>query len=164
MSEKTLQIISIVLIVGFSGLILWIYAQQPQSFQEVMSKASVTAGTYAIDETEFKRGVELFRADNFTGARDSFGKADPEKRDARTQFYLAYSYYRQGWGRVSNDDALFTSGLESVNRAIAADPAYRAADASLLIKTPAELKNELQEGLKVTADDFNPLKLVRERK
>ena len=33
-----------------------------------------------------------------------------------------------------------------------------------VLATAAELKNELEEGLVVTADDFNPLKLVRERK
>jgi len=37
-------------------------------------------------------------------------------------------------------------------------------DADLKLKTAAELRNEFEEGLKVTADDFNPLRLVRERK
>jgi len=40
-------------------------------------------------------------------ARDFFQKADPENRDAKTQYYIAYSYYRQGWGKLYNDDALF---------------------------------------------------------
>ena len=37
-------------------------------------------------------------------------------------------------------------------------------DADLKMKTPAELKNEFEEGLKVTVEDFNPFKLTRERK
>ncbi|MEQ1645284.1 MAG: hypothetical protein ABL959_17675, partial [Pyrinomonadaceae bacterium] len=78
-----------------------------------------------------------------------------------TQFYIAYSYYRQGWGRVSNDDALFKSGLEAVTRV---DPNFRSTDAALQMKTPAELKFELEEGLKLTASDFNPMKLTKERK
>ena len=40
-------------------------------------------------------------------------------RDSRVQFYVAYSYYRQGWGRMYNDDALFRKGLETVEHAIA---------------------------------------------
>ena len=40
----------------------------------------------------------------FPPARAMFDEADPEKRDGRTQFYIAYSFYRQGWGRFSNDD------------------------------------------------------------
>ena len=97
-------------------------------------------------------------------ARDSFERADPEMRDANTQFYIAYSYYRQGWGRVSSDDALFKLGLESVNRVTAIDRDYVSKDPNLRLHSPAELRNELEEGLKVTADDFNPLKVFRERK
>jgi glutamine cyclotransferase len=164
MKDKYIYILSLVLTVGGLTFIGFVYGTQPRSFAEITTKGQVVLGTYAVDQTAFDEGMGYFKRDAFPSARAAFDRADPEKRDARTQFYIAYSYYRQGWGRVSNDDALFTSGLESVNRAIAADPAYRATDASLLMKTPAELKNELQEGLKVTADDFNPLKLVRERK
>ena len=32
------------------------------------------------------------------------------------------------------------------------------------LQTPAELENEFEEGLRVTAEDFNPFKLTRERK
>ena len=105
-----------------------------------------------------------FRQDNFVLARDSFEKADPEKRDANTQFYIAYSFYRQGWGRFSNDDALFKQGLEALNRVVLLDRNFTSADSALVIRTPAELRNEFEEGLKVTSDDFNPLKAFRERK
>jgi hypothetical protein len=108
--------------------------------------------------------LQAFRQDNFVVARDNFEKADPEKRDAKTQFYIAYSFYRQGWGRISSDDALFKQGLDAVNRAIALDPDFGAADDNLQMKTPAELKNELEEGLKITPSDFNPLRVFRERK
>lgn len=96
--------------------------------------------------------------------RDAFDRADPEKRDAATQFYVAYSFYRQGWGRLSNDDELFAAGLAAVNRAMALDPNYRAADETLTMRTPAELKAEIEEGLKVTLSDLNPMRLTRERK
>jgi hypothetical protein len=65
---------------------------------------------------------------------------------------------------VSNDDELFKQGLESVNRCYAIDPNFKATDENLKLKTPAELRNELEEGLKVTTSDFNPLKVFRERK
>jgi hypothetical protein len=108
--------------------------------------------------------LRAFRQDNFIVARDEFEKADPERRDAKTQFYIAYSYYRQGWGRISNDDELFKKGLEQVDYVIKIDDDFKADDADLKLQNPVELKNEFEEGLKVTASDFNPFKIVRERK
>ena len=90
--------------------------------------------------------------------------ADPEQRDAATQYYIAYSYYRQGWGRLTNDDALFSQGLASVNRVISIEPNFRSDDADLKMKSPYELKQELEEGLKFTMSDLNPMRLTRERK
>jgi hypothetical protein len=121
-------------------------------------------GTYEVNQQLFDQGIQAFRADNFIVARDAFERADPEKRDARTQFYIAYSFYRQGWGRVSNDDVLFTQSLETLARVSVLDANYRSDDATLLLRTTAELRAELEEGLKVTADDFNPFRVFRERK
>jgi len=87
-----------------------------------------------------------------------------ENVTTKTQFYIAYSFYRQGFGRISNDDALFKSGLEQINRVVALDKNFKSDDADLQLKTPVELKNEFEEGLKVTVNDFNPLKVLRERK
>ena len=66
----------------------------------------------------------------------------------RTQFYIAYTYYRQGWGRVYNDDVLFKSGLEAVDRAIALAPGHRLVvdDPALDMHTADELRAELQRG------------------
>jgi hypothetical protein len=108
--------------------------------------------------------LALFRSDNFVAARDVFQKADPEKRDTATQYYIAYTYYRQGWGRVSNDDELFAAGLKQLDVVDRLDANFVATDADLKLKRPAELRHEFEEGLRVTADDFNPMKLVRERK
>lgn len=153
-----------VIVIVAAGVIVWLYAKQPESFQEVVSKAAVTAGTYSIDDVEFKRGIELFRQDNFPGARESFAKADPEKRDARVQFYNAYSFYRQGFGVVYEDDEMFKQGLVAVDQVIALKPDFRVDDENLKMKTSQELKTELQGGLEVTIQDFNPMKLTRERK
>jgi hypothetical protein len=146
------------------GFIAFLYWSQPRTLAEVTTKAQVATGTYEINKAEFDRGLDLFRKEDYTGARIAFDRADPEKHDAATQFYIAYSFYRQGWGRVSNDDTLFTPGLEAVNRVIALDSNYRSTDADLKMQTPSELKTEFEDGLKITPSDFNPMRLTRERK
>lgn len=175
MKEKHIQILGVVLTVVYGLFVAWLYAAAPKNLGEAQTKAAATIesattkgeiliGAYEINRAEFDEGLAAFRQDNFIAARDNFEKADPERRDARTQFYIAYSFYRQGFGRVSNDDALFRQGLEQTNRAAALDKNFKSDDANLALKTPAELKNEFEEGLKVTAGDFNPLKVLRERK
>ena len=164
MKEKYIQIIAIVLTFAGFAFITFLYWTEPRSLAEVTSKGQVVLGTYEISKAEFDTGLASFRREEFPAARIAFERADPEKRDANTQFYIAYSFYRQGWGRVSNDDDLFKAGIEAVNRVIAVNPNFQASDAMLVMKTPAELKNELEEGLKITPSDFNPLKLARERK
>jgi hypothetical protein len=173
--EKHIQISGILLTAFYAIFIAWLYSVEPKSLEEVPGKAQasienattktqVALGTYEIDRARFNEGLNAFRQNNFIVARDNFERADPERRDARTQFYIAYSFYRQGFGRVSNDDALFKQGLEQTNRVIALDKNFKSDDADLRLKTPIELKNEFEEGLKVTATDFNPFKVLRERK
>ncbi len=164
MKEKYIQIIGIGLTVAGFTLITFLYWTEPRSFAEVATKGQVATGTYSIDRAELERGIASFNADQFDAARSAFERADPERRDANTQYYVAYSYYRQGWGRLYNDDAQFKLGLEAVNRVIGLDPNFRTTDQSLVMKTPFELKNELDEGLKLTVSDLNPFKLTRERK
>jgi hypothetical protein len=164
MKEKYLQISGVCLSIIYFAFIVWLYTNEPKTFSEVASKATVTVGTYEIDQAKFNEGLNLFRKENYVAARDGFQKADPERRDAKTQFYIAYSFYRQGWGRVSSDDALYKQGLETVNRVIVLDTDFKSDDADLKLKLPVELKNEFEQGLQTTADDFNPLKVLRERK
>jgi hypothetical protein len=164
MKEKHIQVSGICLSTIFFALIVWLYANEPKTFTEAATKATVTVGTYEVDKAKFNEGLQLFRQENYVAARDAFAKSDPEQRDARAQFYLAYSFYRQGWGRISNDDQLFRQGVEAASRVAALDAGFKSDDADLKLKTPAELKNELEQGLQVTADDFNPLKVLRERK
>lgn len=175
MKEKYLQILSLILVGFYGALIAWLYWAEPISLEDVTIKAKETIeiattkseviiGTYEVDAEKFNQGLQAFRNDNFILARDLFQRADPESRDAKTQFYIAYSFYRQGWGRVSNDDALFRQGLEQTGRVIQLDKDFKATDENLKLQSPVELKNELEEGLKVTADDFNPFKVFQERK
>ena len=164
MNPKYIHIFSIILVVAGFAFVTFLYWAEPKSLAEVTTKGSVVMGTYEINKAEFDQGLVSFRQDKFPDALAAFERADPEKRDAATQFYVAYSYYRQGWGRVSNDDDLFKLGLAAAERLIAVNPSFRATDESLVMKTAAELKNEFEEGLKITPDDFNPMKLTRERK
>jgi hypothetical protein len=175
MKLKHIQILGTVMSVVYFGFIAFLYLEEPRSLAEVSSKAAATiqnaatkgtviAGTYEVDQVKFDEALRLFRQDNFIAARDAFQKADPEQRDARTQYYIAYTYYRQGWGRVSNDDKLFAAGLKQLDVVDRLDPNFVSTDADLKLQRPAELRNEFQEGMRVTAGDFNPLKLVRERK
>jgi tetratricopeptide (TPR) repeat protein len=150
----------------YGSLILWLYATQPQTVAQVTGGLTASIGAYHIDQQAFDDGLAFFRRDQFVEARAAFTRADSAQRDARTQFYLAYSYYRQGWGRVYNDDALFKEGLTAVDRAIALAPDHRIVvdDSQLLMRTGDELRAELQRGLTHDASDFNPLRLFRARK
>ena len=175
MSEKILQILSLLIVIGGGLFVGWLYWAAPKSLDEVSvkaqetietatTKAQVITNTYEVDQAKFDEGLKAFRADNFVLARDLFSRADPEKRDAKTQFYIAYGFYRQGWGKLSDDDELFTQGLAQVNRVIQIDKNFKSEDGDLKMQTPIELKNELEEGLRVTASDFNPMRIFRERK
>ena len=164
MADKYIHILSIVLVIG--GLVFtgFLYTTQPRSLAEVATKGQVATGTYSTDKAEADRGIASFKGDRFEEARAAFTRADPERRDPAIQFYVAYSYYRQGWGRMYNDDRLFKLGLDAVNHVLELDPNYRSQDASVALRAPVDLRNELEEGLKITASDLNPMKLTRERK
>jgi hypothetical protein len=174
MRSKNIQILGLVVTAVYGLFVLWIYWAAPKSVSDVSVKARETieqatneakaaTGTYEVDPEKFAAGVNAFRAENFVLARDMFEQADPKGIDPGTQYYIAYSFYRQGWGRFSNDDELFKQGLEQVEKVIALDREYKSDDPILKLKYPVELKQELEEGLRITADDFNPLRLTRER-
>ncbi|MDT7807365.1 MAG: hypothetical protein QOJ70_1178 [Acidobacteriota bacterium] len=166
MRHRLIQWFGIVWTLVYAALVVWLYATAPQSLNEVRTQANVAAGTYEVDRARFDAGRELFLREQYAAARTEWERADPARRDARTQFYIAYSFYREGWGRVYNDDALFRQGLEAADRAIALSPDAPLAveDAELKIHSAAELRAELAKGVERTADDFNPLKVFRERK
>lgn len=166
MRLKLIQWLGIVWTLLFAAFVVWVYVAAPRSVADVATQASVAAGTYEVDRARFDAGRELFLREQYAAARGEWERADPARRDARTQFYVAYSFYREGWGRVYNDDALFRRGLEAATlaAALSAGAPLAVEDTGLKIHSPAELKAELEKGLERTADDFNPLKVFRERK
>ena len=166
MRESTLRALGLALVAAYSIFIAWLYIRQPQTVAEMTGAMTASIGAYRIDEIAFADGLRLFRGEQFEASRLAFDRADPARQDARTQFYVAYSYYREGWGRVYNDDVLFQRGLEAVDRAIAAAPHGRVAidDPELQMRSADELKAELQAGIRRDASDLNPLKMFRQRK
>jgi hypothetical protein len=150
----------------YAAVIGWLYVAQPRTFAQVTGGIASTVGAYRIDEQSFADGLRFFRNDQFVEARAAFARADPAERDARTQFYIAYAYYRQGWGRFYSSDDLFAPGLVAVRKATALAPSGRLVvdDPDLQMHSADELEAELQRGLTRDASDFNPLRVFRKRK
>jgi hypothetical protein len=166
MSETAIRGVGLVVALGYVALIGWLYARQPATLDEVTGGLSAVIGAYRIDQQAFDDGLAYFRDDQFVEARAAWQRADPARRDALTQFYVAYAFYRQGWGRLYSDDELFRQGLDAVDRAIALAPDGRLVveQAGQQIRSADELKAELQAGLTRESSDFNPLRIFRTRK
>ena len=166
MTETPTRAIGLGLVVAYAALIGWMYARQPQTLAQVTGGLSAAVGAYTVDERAFADALRFFRNDQFVEARLAFARADPAVRDARTQFYIAYSCYRQGWGRTYHDDRLYAEGLAAIDRAIALAPAGRLVvdDPGLVMHTAEEVKAELEAGLRIDASDFNPMRLFSTRK
>lgn len=166
MSSTTVRAAGLVATGAYAVLIGWLYAAQPQTVAEVTGGLTASIGAYRIDQTAFEDGLQFFRKEQFAESRAALMRADPAQRDARTQFYIAYSFYRQGWGRIYSDDALFTEGLAAVDKAIALAPGQRLVvdDDTLGMRNADELRAELQRGLTREASDLNPMRLLTPRK
>ena len=166
MQRKVIQIAGIMWTLVYAGFIVWLYATEPRSFKEVATNTQVAAGIYEINQERFANGLALFNREQFRAARDEWAAADPAQKDPRTQFYIAYAFYREGWGRVYDDDALFKQGLEAVNRAISLAPngTLMVEDPNLQMNTAAELKTELEQGTETSWNDLNPVGIFRKRK
>src|SRR5262245_44871939 len=166
LSETTLRVLGLAASASYFLLIAWLYAHQPQTVAEMTGALTASIGAYQIDQQALDDGLRFFRGDQFDAARLAFDRADPARQDPKTQFYIAYSFYRQGWGRVYDDQALFTRGLETINRAIAIAPRGRLIvdDPNLQMHSADELKVELEAGLRRDSSNLNPMRIFRRRK
>ena len=166
MQAKIIKVGGLGFTIAYAAFIVWLYATEPRTFKEVTTSAEIAAGTYQIDQEKFNSALSLFRREQFRAARDEWQRADPAQRDAHTQFYIAYSFYREGWGRVYFDQELFKQGVEAVNRAIALSSTSPLTidDPDLRMHSAAELKAELEQGTESGWSDVNPLKVLRTRK
>lgn len=166
MQHKLIQSVGIAWTILFAVFVIWIYATEPRTFKEVTASAQAVTGTYEIDQARWNNALDMFHREQFRAARGEWDLADPGHRDARTQFYIAYAFYREGWGRVYYDRDLFQQGLEAANRAISLAPegTLTVDDPNLQMHTASELKAELEQGLEHKLGDLNPFKVFRTRK
>jgi hypothetical protein len=166
MSDTLIRVGGLLLTAVYAGFIGWLLAAQPRTIAEVRGGLTASVGAYRVDQASFDDGLRFFRNDQFVEARAAFARADPANRDPRTQFYIAYSYYRQGWYRTHRDDELYRAGLETITRAIALTPDGRLVveDPELWMHNADELKAELEAGLTRDLSDFDPRRLFQRRK
>lgn len=164
-SERTIRLVGLLVCLAYAAVLLWAYAAQPQRVSDVSGAVASRLGTYQVDEEAFAAGKQYFFDDRFREARIAFERADPAARDARTQFYVAYSYYREGWGRFYHDDRLYARGLEALRRASAlAGGVVHADDERLLLRTSDELRAELERGIERDLSDADPRRAFDRRK
>jgi len=117
MTATSLRTAGLVLSLAYAAVIVRIYVSQPATLPEVTGTLTSTVGAYHVDQARFDAGLAFFHEDKFVEARDAFAQADPARRDPRTQFYVAYTYLRQGWGRLYSDDALYRAGKATLAHA-----------------------------------------------
>lgn len=166
MRGSLVRIAGLVCVAACGLFILWLYGQQPRTISEVTGGLQAEIGAYRVDEAALDEALGYFRSDRFPEARITFERADPARRDPTIQFYIAYSYYREGWGRLYHDDELYQAGLEAVDRSarLSGTGIVEVSDPNLMMHTGAELRAELERGIVKDADDLNPLKVFRTRK
>jgi hypothetical protein len=166
MRDPVIRGVGLVGSLAYAAIVAWLYATQPQTVAQVTGGFASMVGAYSVDQQALAEGLQFFRRDQFVEARAALLRADPAGRDPRVQFYIAYSYYREGWGRTYNDDALFQKGIAAIDKASALAPGGRIIvdDANLQMHSAEELRAELQRGVTRDASDFNPLRVFRARK
>lgn len=165
MSPSTLRVAGLVLSLVYAAAIVRVYVRQPATLPEVAGSLTASVGAYRIDQSRFDAGLRFFRQDQFLEARDAFGQADPARQDATVQFYVAYAYLRQGWGRVYADDGLYKAGQATLAHARSLTPnnSLVVDDPNLRLRSAEEVEAEFQRGLTRELADLNPARVFRER-
>jgi hypothetical protein len=164
-SSTLVRIAGLLAVAVYAAFVAWIYVAQPRTLAEVRGGVAATVGVYRVDAQSFDEGLTHFRADRFSEARRAFARADPAQRDPTTQYYIAYAFLREGWGRVYHDDALYRQGEVALQRALAASAGnvVRVDDPGLTIKTSDGLAEAFARGLRRDTSDLNPLKMLEQR-
>jgi len=164
-SPSAVRVAGLVLSLIYAAAIVRVYVRQPATLPEVAGSLTASVGAYRIDQTRFQAGLAFFRQDQFVEARDAFAQADPARQDAAVQFYVAYAYLRQGWGRVYADDGLYRAGLTALAhaRSLAPGSSLVVDDPNLRLHSAEEVEAEFQRGLTRELSDLNPARVFRER-
>ena len=164
-SPAVIRLAGLAVTAVYAVFIVWVYAAQPRSLREMRGGVAASIGAYRIDAAAFDEGLRYFRTDRFAEARRAFARADPAQRDPRTQYYVAYAFLREGWGRVYADDALYRQAQIALQRALAASPdgVVRVDDPDLALKSSDEMAETLARGLRRDVSDLNPLAMLEKR-
>jgi hypothetical protein len=165
MSATATRVLGLVLSMAYAAAIVRVYVRQPVTIPEVTGSLTSSVGVYRIDQGRFDAGLAYFRNDKFLEARDAFAQADPARQDPTVQFYMSYSYLREGWGRVYNDSTLYRAGKATLDHAreIAPHGTILVNDPQLKLHSAEELEAEFDRGLTHGMSDLNPRRLLRER-
>jgi tetratricopeptide (TPR) repeat protein len=157
--KRTAQIAGLAIAFLYGSGIVWLYARQPRSFQELKTQVAVEANVYRINQANFDAAMKLFNAGQYQAAIDQFEMADAAHLDPATQFFIAYCCYQLGRGKIYDDDEMFKKGLAAVEQclAVAPDNVFETDRADLEIKSASALRQRFKDGLAVTPSDFNPL-------
>lgn len=149
----------------YAAAIVRVYVRQPVTLPEIAGSLTSSVGAYHIDKARFEAGLSFFRKDQFVEARDAFTQADPARQDATVQFYIAYAFLRQGWGRVYSDDGLYKAGQATLAHARSLTPNNSLAvdDPNLRLHSAEEVGAEFERGLTRDVSDLNPIGVFRER-
>lgn len=165
MSASAIRALGLAASLLYAAAIVRVYVRQPATLPEMAGSLTASVGAYHINQARFDAGLAYFRNDQFVEARDAFAQADPARQDARVQFYTAYAYLRQGWGRVYSDDSLYKAGQATLAhaRSLSAGGSIAVDDPNLHLHTAEELDAEFQRGLTRALSDLNPARVFRER-
>ncbi len=165
MPATTLRAIGLACVLVYAAAIARVYVRQPGSLPEVAGSLTSSVGAYRIDQARFDAGLRFFHQGQFVEARDAFVQADPARQDARVLFYVAYSFMRQGWGRVYCDEALYRAGKATLEqaRSVASGSALVVDDPDRRLHSAEELAAEFDRGLTRQISDLGPSHLLRER-
>lgn len=157
--KRTVQITGLIIALLYGAGIVWLYARQPRTFEEIKAQAAIATNIYQVKQENFDEGIKQFNAGQYRAAIEQFQLADPAQRDPKTQFYIAYCYYQLGRGTFSDDDEAFKQGLAAIERCLTNAPnnIFEIDRADLEIRSASVLRERLKEGLAVTPSDFNPL-------
>jgi hypothetical protein len=163
--KRTVQATGLVIALAYGASIVWLYARQPRSFEELKTQAAIEANVYRVKQENFDEAMRRFNATDYRIAIEQFELADPARNDPATQFYVAYSYYMLGRGSIYDDDEMFKKGIVAVERCLAVAPnnIFEADRTDLEIRSASALRQRLRDGLEVTPSDFNPLDWLKKK-
>lgn len=163
--KQILQVAGLLVALLYGSGIAWLYVRQPRSFEELKTQAAVETNVYRVRQENFDEGLRQFNSAQYRVAIEQFELADAARLDPTTQFYIAYSYYMLGRGRLYDDDELFKKGLEAIERCLANAPnnIFEIDRADLEIRSANGLRDRLRRGIDVNGSDFNPLEWLKRK-